>query len=408
MQIIILGAGITGLSIGKCLQGKADVTLLEKESEIGGIAKTKVVEGITYHTVGGHCFNSKYQEVLDFVFSLLPEKEWHKTVRCSMINMGGYEVPYPIEFSVKEIYRTDPDLAYHITEDFLSIADTGKYTDLEDWFRKKFGSTLCEHYFIPYNTKIWRKPLKEMDYRWVQDKLPLPNKKAFFKSLVDTNHDTMPHATFFYPNTNNQHSLIEALGKNLHIICNETVRNIKKENGRWIINDHFSADMIINTLPIDQLPSYIQNAPKMVLEQSHKLKYNRVTNVLWESRPTNKTWTYQPLSDTIFHRYIHIGNFFIPAANYTITESMGHNSFEEMIEYGKRDPFLIRPVDFNVSDHAYVVFDEYRNSAVQTILDWLKNEGIISIGRFGRWEYYNMDICIKQSMETAQNILSSL
>lgn len=409
MKILILGAGVTGLSIAKLLQGKADVIVLEKESEIGGIAKTRTVEGVTYHTVGGHCFNSKYPEVMDFVFSLLPKEKWHRTQRLSMIDMGGYEVPYPIEFSVKEIYRHDPELAYRITADFLTADDTKTYTDLEDWFRKKFGNALCDRYFIPYNTKIWGKSPREMDYRWVQDKLPLPDKQEFFKSLVDTNRDTMPHSSFYYPNTNNQKSLIDALADGLTIRCNEPVKEIKRtEEGKWIINGVYEADKIISTLPLDLLPTYIQGVPEEILRQAGLLKYNRVSNVLWQSQPTPKTWTYHPSSDTIFHRYIHIGSFFAPAADYTITECVGAHSFEEMVESGRKDPFLVRPLAHNVSERAYVVFDENRDKAVGAILEWLDSNGITSIGRFGRWEYYNMDICIKQSMETAQQILKTL
>ena len=408
MKILILGAGITGLSIGKLLHNKADVTILEKEPVIGGIARTRTVNGVAYHTVGGHCFNSKYPEVLDFVFSLLPKENWHLIQRLSMIDMGKYEVPYPIEFSVKEIFHHEPELAYRITADFLTANDDKNYENLEDWFRKKFGNALCDRYFIPYNTKIWGKNPREMDYQWVQDKLPLPDKQAFFKSLVDTNRDTMPHSAFYYPNTNNQNTLLEALAEGLNIKLNESVKEIKRDGNKWIINGIYEADKIISTLPLDLLPSYITDAPDAILEQSHLLKYNRVSNVLWESQPTDKTWTYRPASDTIFHRYIHIGSYFKPAANYTITECVGAHSFEEMVESGKKDPFLIRPISHNVSERAYVVFDENREKAVGSILEWLESNGIISIGRFGRWEYYNMDICIKQSMETARQLLETL
>lgn len=34
------------------------------------------------------------------------------------------------------------------------------------------------------------------------------------------------------------------------------------------------------------------------------------------------------------------------------------------------------------------------------ILDYLYGVDIISIGRFGQWEYFNMDVCMKQSLDT--------
>ena len=79
-----------------------------------------------------------------------------------------------------------------------------------------------------------------------------------------------------------------------------------------------------------------------------------------------------------------------------------------MIEYGKNDPFLIAPLDYNVSEHAYIVFDENRDCAVGAIQEYLENMGLISIGRFGQWEYFNMDVCIKQSLEIYRKLTGDL
>ena len=407
-DILILGAGVTGLSMGQLLNSSSNVTILEKENRIGGIAKTRQINGVTYHTVGGHCFNSKYEDVMSFVFNLLPQKEWHRVKRLSRINLGQYEVDYPIEYSVHQIYNYDPDLAFRITQDFLSSCDDGLYSNLEEWFRKKFGNRLCDLYFLPYNTKIWGRKPELMSHEWVQDKLPIPDKKSFFASLMQPCTDTMPHSRFYYPNSNDQQSLIEALAHGVNIICNEPVSRIEKRGRKWLVNERYEADLIVSTLPLNLLPTYIEKTSQEVLDAAGLLKYNKVSNMLWESAPTTKTWSYQPLPNSIFHRYIHIGNFFTPVKNYTITECIGEKGYDEMVECGRRDPFLVRPLDYNISDHAYVVFDGNRDKAVQSIFNYLHEIGIISIGRFGQWEYFNMDVCMKQSMETYNKIKERL
>ena len=310
MKIIVLGAGVTGLSIGRLLDRDHEVTILEQNSRIGGIAKTRQVDGITYHPIGGHCFNSKYPEIMSFVFSILPEKKWHKVSRLSKINLGSYEVDYPIEFSIQQIYRHDKELAYEIIQDFLNVQDDGKYNNLEMWFRKKFGNRLCDLYFIPYNTKIWGRKPSEMSHDWVEDKLPIPNKQAFMDGLIAPVKDTMPHSWFYYPNTNDQGTMLEALADGLHIETNTAVTQIAKQNDTWLVNGKYRADMVISTIPLNILPSLIAGVPDLIVKSARKLKYNKVSNVLWESRPTTKTWSYQPLTETIFHRYIHIGKFF--------------------------------------------------------------------------------------------------
>lgn len=409
MKVGILGAGITGLSIAQLLNDQFQVEVLEKQSHCGGIARTKDVSGIAYHMVGGHCFNSKYPEVLDFVFNkILPKEKWHKVKRNAVIQFKDHEIDYPIEYSVGQVYKFDKDLAIKITSDFLNSNDNLTYTNLEDWFRKKFGNTLAEEYFIPYNTKIWNKEPKNMSPLWVEDKLPIPDKYSFFDSLIDKARDKMAHAEFYYPNSNNQNTFIDSMAKGLDILYNTEVFKVSYENDKkqWIVNNDKYYDILISTLPLNILPVLIANIPFEILVAASKLKYNSVSNVIWESKPTDKTWEYLPGEQTIFHRYIHIGNFYKPSLCYAITESIGKRTFEEMIEDGRKDPFLIKPIDYNISEHAYVVFDENYSASTKAIKKYMSEIGLYSIGRFGEWQYHNMDVCIKSSLELANKLLS--
>ncbi|WP_223150959.1 protoporphyrinogen/coproporphyrinogen oxidase [Flavobacterium ajazii] len=411
IKIGILGAGISGLSIGKLLTEDFEVELLDKSPVFGGIAKTKSIEGISYHKTGGHCFNSKYPDVLDFVFQhIMPSSEWHKVTRDAAIRFKDNEISYPIEFAVKQISSFDNELAINIVKDFLNAKDDGTYENLEDWFRKKFGNTLTEEYFLPYNRKIWNRDPKEMDPSWVKDKLPIPDVKSFFQSLIGVSEDKMPHSEFYYPNSNNQNTFIDNLASGLNIKQNVDVKSIyfNKDDNKWIVNGIYSYDKLISTLPLNELPTFISNCPKDVIHAAKKLKYNKVSTMLWETKPTKKTWTYLPDSNTIFHRYIHIGNFFAPKMNYTITETIGERSYEEMETYGKKDPFLIRPLDYHVSNHAYVVFDDNYKVNKEIIFDYLNSIGIYSIGRFGEWEYYNMDVCIKRAIDLKEEIFNNI
>lgn len=404
MKICIIGAGVTGLTAGKLLSKNHEVTIYEKESNIGGIARTKDVNGVAYHTVGGHCLNSKNKEVMDFIFSeVLPKENWHKINRVAKINFHDKIVSYPIEFSVKEIMKFDKNLAFNIVKDFLSAEDR-EVDNLADWLIEKFGRTLAEEYFIPYNRKIWQMEPVEMSHLWIDGKLPLPNKQEFFKALIDNNEDTMPHSTFFYPNTNNQNTFLEALGYGLNIIKNFSVNSIEKKNDKWLVNKKFEFDLVISTIPLNILPFILKNVPEKVQKEAKKLKYNKVTNVLWKTKPVDFTWSYYPSPDNIFHRHIHIGKFFSPVENFTITESMGEHSYEEMLEYGKKSDYLIEPMDYNISNYAYVVYDKNHASTTKTIKNYLNEIGLKSIGRFGEWEYYNMDICMESAMKLVKDI----
>lgn len=408
-NVAILGAGISGLSIGKMLKKSLDVKIFEKGEHYGGIAKTKTVDEAAYHMIGGHCFNSKHQDVLDFVFNeVLAKENWHSIQRRANILFEGMDISYPIEFAVKEIHESNPDLAINITSDFLSTNDDKLYDNLEEWFRKKFGNTLAEKYFIPYNAKIWGKHPSKMSSSWVEGKLPIPNKESFFKGLISEQKDLMPHASFYYPNSNNQNTFIDKLAENLQIVTDYEVNKVafNRDTKKWIINDDQEFDIVISTLPLNIIPLIITNTPSNILESASKLKYNKVTTMLWETVGTDKTWTYVPSEEDLFHRYIHIGNFYSPQKNYSITESVGEKSYDEMHENGLKNPFLIKPLAYNVSNHAYVVFDENYKNATNDVKEYIQNIGLHTLGRFGEWEYYNMDICIKSALDLSIKILN--
>jgi protoporphyrinogen oxidase len=406
MKICIIGAGISGLSVAKILSKNHEITLLEKTKIAGGIARPKIVQGISYHTTGGHCFNSKFPDVLDFVFNeVLPIDEWNKIKRKSSIRFKDIEVPYPIEYSVKEIYKSYPDLATRIIEDFINTDENTEPSNLKEWFINKFGSTLAKEYFIPYNSKIWGRDPVTMSHDWVSEKLPIPNKNSFIKSFFETEADKMPHSEFYYPKTNSQIKFIEELAKGTNIIYNYKVNEIlKKSNSKFLINKTLEFDRIISTIPLNVLPEIIKDCPSDILELKNKLHYNKITTALWESRETENTWTYIPSEQTYFHRYIHIGNFFEPKTNHTITEIVGEVSREQLIKEGKKDDFLINLIDNNVSEHAYVVYDENIKEVKSKLFKYFEFLGIDLLGRFAQWDYFNMDVCIKQSINLAKKI----
>jgi protoporphyrinogen oxidase len=404
MNICIIGAGVTGLATGRLLSKNHNVTIYEKEEIIGGIAKTDCIKGITYHTVGGHCLNSKNKKVMNFIFNeVLSADKWHLVKRKAKINLDGNFVSYPIEFSIKEIAKFDNVLAFNITKDFLA-AEGKEIDNLSDWFVSKFGRTLAEKYFIPYNKKIWNMDLEKMSYSWVEGKLPLPNKKDFFQALIGNSRDSMPHNEFYYPNTNNQHTFVKELGNGLNIENNVEITSIEKLEDGWLVNNIFKFDTVISTLPLNILPKIIKKTPKRIINCAKKLKYNKVTNMLWETDPIDLTWSYYPSEDTIFHRHIHIGNFFNPKTDHTITECIGEYSYKDMLEAGKKYPYLLKPIGFNVSDHAYVVYDQNYKASLSCIKKYLKLIGIHSIGRFGEWKYYNMDNCIEAAMKLSEKL----
>ena len=404
MKLGIIGAGISGLSLGKILKSQYEIEVLEKESVPGGIARVKEINGIPYHTTGGHCLNSKKKEVMDFIFNeIMPREQWHQIIRNSKINFNGHLINYPIEFSIKEIAEFDMALALKMTKDFFCAPKTGD-GPLDEWFANYFGNAIAHEYLIPYNKKIWDRDPTTMDSLWVRDKLPIPNDKDFFVGLIKNNRDTMPHSAFYYPNLNSQNYFIGALAKGLDITYSYNVKKIEKIGTKWIINGEKSFDKLVSTAPLKELPLMVENCPQEIIACSEKLKSNSVTTVFWKNEPVDSTWIYYPSKDIVFHRQINIGQFIKPAQNYCITEVIGKKNYEEVTNFNHKTLGLKAPLDFHVSGHAYVVFDKNHKSCTTAIKKYCDTIGISSLGRFGEWEYYNMDVCIEKALNLAQKL----
>lgn len=405
MKIGIIGSGISGLSAAHLLQCKHDVEILESKPFAGGIAKVADIAGNPYHLVGGHCLNSKDRSVLDFVFSVFPESEWNKVSRNANIFILGRHLSYPIEFSMRELFAINESLALSCIEDLLASGSAKSGDNLEDWFRGTFGNSLADLYFIPYNQKIWGLEPKLMNSEWVIDKLPIPNKTSFIKSLMSTALDDMVHSAFYYPKDVLIDNLIMRLSMNKNIALNYTVEKITRSAGKYHVNDEKIYDRIVITAPLDISIKFFSGIPECVLKAASLLKYNKISNVLWETSGVNATWTYLPEASTIFHRHIHIGNFLSPRKNLTITEAIGNIPYEVMVEEGQKFEYLQKPLSYNVSDHAYVLQDGNKQASASVVKKFIEAQGIFLCGRFAEWEYYNMDVCIQSALKVCKHII---
>lgn len=79
-KIAIIGAGVSGMSAAHFLKDRYNVTVFEKEKTPGGLIKCCRINGSLFHTCGGHVFNSKHSDVLDWFWTKFDRnKEFSKT-----------------------------------------------------------------------------------------------------------------------------------------------------------------------------------------------------------------------------------------------------------------------------------------------------------------------------------------
>lgn len=414
MKVAVLGAGISGLSIAKMLlEHDCDVTVYEKSSSIGGLARSRVTEGILYDPHGGHILNSKYSEVMDWAFSYYQKANWQFTERNAKIYFNGKYISYPFELSLCEL---DTEEAVDCIYDFILSQQGNEPDNYKDWLVWNFGQTISDYYMIPYNEKIWSYPLEKMETHWMRGKMPLPSKKDMIRSMLlkDPTERKMPHSTFYYPLVGGIQSFINAIAEGIRVFCDTEIQSIEFSNEKWYVNGDGAYDQVVSTIPLPCL-SKVMDIPDRVSKCIEGLKYNSLTTVLFECPDTDITWLYVPSHEYRSHRVGYQSTLTPNAGNKKgrgcaaleiIGERFDVSGLEKEKNILPEELGYTRTLDSEFTEFAYVIFDlDYRRNmkCIHDFFDRLK--GFELLGRWGRWNYNNMDLCILDSMKLVQDIL---
>ena len=414
MRIAVLGAGVSGLTAARLLMDQGhEVTVYEKEHMPGGLARSRVTDGYLYDPHGGHILNSKHPEVMDWVFSLLPKENWQFTERNAKIYFNGKYVSYPFELSLCEL---DTDDAVECVHDFILSKNGPEPDNFRDWLTWNFGDGIANCYMIPYNEKIWAYPLEQMETQWMQGKMPLPTKKEMIRSMLlkDPRERKMPHSTFYYPKHGGIQTMVDAIADGLDIRTDYAIGSIRKADGKWKINDEPPADMVVSTIPLPELPG-IMPLPETVRESIAGLKYNSLTTVLFDCPKTDITWLYIPSHDYRSHR-VGYQSALTPYACPTAEEGCGAlevigPAFDVSPAFAEQPGILPeelgfrRVLDHQFTQYAYVIHDLHYRENLRAVTEYFDRDDTFHLlGRWGTWNYKNMDLCMLDAMELVKRL----
>jgi len=406
-NIAIIGAGISGISLAKMLTSKANVVLFEQKT-VGGLIKCDRVEDILYHRVGGHVFNSKNDKVLEWFWSFFDkEADFIKAKRFAQVYFEGNYVGYPIE---NHIYQLNKNLFKQVVEDLVNLPKQSTITNFEDFLLGRFGRTLYEVYFKPYNTKIWNTDLSKVPLDWLEGKLPMPKVSDIFVSNILRNEEAeMVHSTFFYPKVGGSQFIIDKLATGLSIVENFTVESIHSADGKTFVNGEGPFDEVIYTGDVRMLPDFMKDNMDLAPYKSDlkKLQSNGTTNILCTCDSTDLSWLYIPEEKYKAHRIIYTGNFsatnngsVAPANRSSCTvEFSNHADIDAAKAELKNLPGNLEFISYNYEPNSYIIQDEQTRDLVKNVKGVLKSSNVYLLGRFAEWEYYNMDKCIEAAME---------
>ena len=418
-KIAIIGAGISGLSAAQMLKSHNAVTVYEKESQPGGLIKCRRVNGGLFHTCGGHVFNSKRQDVLNWFWDRFRrDDEFSKTDRNSTVFMGdGRVIPYPIE---NHIYLFDKKTQKAFYEDLDEIdrvkgvhAKFTDYNNFGEFLRWRFGKTLYNIYFQPYNEKVWRRDLTTVPMSWMEDKLPMPTTQEMRDNNANmVKEKAFVHSTFWYEKQNGSQHIADRMAEGLDIRYGVDIQQMKYNGSQWEIEDEYF-DKVVFCGNIKDLVKSVHGINLTAFGPDvDALEYHGTTAVFCEIDKNPFSWIYLPSRNHESHRVICTGNFApsnndksIPSDRITATiEFSDYISIEGILDNLSRIPLHPKYLSHQYNQFSYPIQDKNTREMIRSLKAALAPFSFFFTGRFADWEYYNMDVAIGAAMDLCKTI----
>ena len=421
-MITIIGAGLSGLSAAYHL--KDGYVVLEKEREVGGLCRSVNIDGYVFD-YAPHILFTRDEYTKSLFFNLLRDN-LHTHERRAYIYMMDTYVKYPFEANLSPLPRSVVD---ECIQGVIDRKQLGPRNFME-WIYSTFGEGIANHYMVPYNQKIWKHPLEEMNTGWIAGRVPSPSVEEMRRGAEGIqDKDFGPNAVFWYPKRDGIGALANQLSRGLNVLLGSTATELKphrdgvnviymKDGKRRAVE----SDRVLSSLPLPEIVKMIDDAPEEVHRAAERLVHNSLVCVMVgvkRPRITYKHWLYFPEKDLVFNRISFPMNFSpetTPEGRSSILVEVTYRDRVDVEETKER--VLMGLVKTGLIDeddevetctaasfeYAYVIYDLDHRKNVNIVHGYLEDNHITPIGRFGEWEYYNMDKTIQSGKKAAETL----
>lgn len=432
-SILILGAGPTGLSAAYHL-GEAAL-VLERERTPGGGYRSQVDNGFVFDQ-GGHALCPDDPQVSQLVHQLLGDNLHWQLEQGGVFCKGFYTThPFPDHLyglpvevvqecllGVIERRQGDsskPPLPGHLESTMALNSQTIPFPNrrdrprnLEDAIYEEWGAGIARHFLLPFNEKLWKVPLRELDPAALAGVSGSPDvRRMLAGALRPMPRRELDTCWVGYPLKGGFQALVEVLVSHLRgeLWLQAEVAAIYPGRRQLVLADDRTLRYqgLISTLPLPRLIELIGDpVPREVLEAARGLRHvsMRCVNLgIGREQLSDRHWIYYP-DETLFHRLFLSGNASpynsVPGGfgltceiTYTADnplpcqgEALIERCIQECIRVGilnAGDPvWTANQVDV---PYAYVLDDRDRAARVSLIQAWLQRQGLVTAGYFGDW-----------------------
>ncbi len=435
MKTAILGAGVSGLALARTLVERgfdpSNLVIFEAASVVGGLCRSKTVEGFTYDVTGGHILFSKDAAAMQWMKDCAGgDAAFVRRDRHTKIRFGDRFVHYPFENGIGDLpQQANFDClrgyveAWHARQTRPSAAPA----DFLSWVHWRFGEGIARHFMLPYNEKIWKRPLADITSGWVAGRVPDAPIEDVLRAAIGIRTEGYTHqALFYYPKQGGFQAITDGMGSTLvaRTRLSTPVQHVVRHGAGWRVNGE-DFDRVVSTLPLNELPRIVEGMPEDVRQAMTGLAFNNISCFLIaldRAEHPELSWIYLPHHEQgPANRVTYMSNYSpgnAPAGKASFlceVTSPGHAPFpgaelEREVVDGMVHAGLLQRSEILFTDrvdtrYAYIVYDHELDARRTRSLAWCQAAGIHTLGRFGHYDYFNSDQCVIAARSMAGKLL---
>lgn len=429
---VIVGSGMAAMGADAKLRAEGvSSTLYDADDRPGGHTKTHVyrsAEGRWEFDEGPHVSftkDSRVQELLAEAvggdFNLLPavvDNYWR-----------GYRFKHP---AICNLHGLPADLVVSCITDFVTSADEprGEVANYEEWLTATYGKTFAETFPMEYAKKVHTTEAKMLGTDWLGPRLYRPSLEEVLRGAVTADTADVHYVTEYrYPAQGGFESYLKPFHAQADIRSGHRVVRIdpSQKSIHFAHGAVITYEKLITTIPLRELVHMLVGAPPEIVAAAQKLACTSMVlvNVGVDREDVGETWTYFYDDDIVFTRLSYPSSFSPKAA------PPGCGSFQAEVYFSDKYQPLDRQPDSFIevvlndlkrtglmtdSDrvlhqsalfvpHANIIHDHDKLPALELIMPFLDEIGIITCGRYGLWGYQWTDEAFLSGEAAAEQIL---
>lgn len=441
-QVLIVGGGLTGLSVASHLPLSMAWRLFERETRLGGHARTEQKGGFFFDKTG-HWLHLREPQMKSWISSLFSAGQTsvdrdtsHDQLifveRKARVFSHGTHTPYPFQANLFGLPpRVVSECLLGFIEACFSPHAQQPAANFADFCQKRFGGGISRHFMLPYNRKLWGVDPSEITAEWCSRFVPIPKLQDVVRGAVgDVTSELGYNARFLYPQHGGietlVHKIVERLPQNrLHLNTQLEAVSLNTRTA-FFGGEELHFDALVATLPLPELCRKIVDFPSSLRPVVEKLRCTSVRYLNVATRTPVKSdchWLYVPEEKYSFYR-VGVYSNAVPSMAPVSCGSL----YVELSERGPIVPQRLIPqvveglvdagvlqssedvlfADLRELEYAYVVFDDNYYSALAALLPFLERHNIYPRGRYGSWTYNSMEDCLLLGKELAEKLRNEM